>query len=98
MKKQKNKLPVVDKNDFPYELAMVYWEDIVGESGWSDITEIKKSTTAICCSFGWLVKNNDNTTVVMSDFIFEDNNKIKTGGGYNTIPTKNVLKIIKIKT
>ena len=33
----------------------------------------------------------------MSDFIFEDNGKIKQGGGYTTIPTKNVLSIKKIK-
>ena len=33
----------------------------------------------------------------MADFIFEDNGKIKQGGGYTTIPTKNVLLIKKIK-
>ena len=33
----------------------------------------------------------------MSDFIFEDNGKIKQGGGYTPIPTKNVLSIKKIK-
>jgi len=33
----------------------------------------------------------------MADFIFEDNGKIKQGGGYTTIPTKNVLSIKKIK-
>jgi hypothetical protein len=33
----------------------------------------------------------------MADFIFEDNSKIKQGGGYTTIPTKNVLSIKKIK-
>ena len=34
----------------------------------------------------------------MSDFIFEDNGKVKTGGGYTTLPTTNVLQIKKIKT
>ena len=33
----------------------------------------------------------------MSDFIFEDNGKVKTGGGYTTLPTTNVLQIKKIK-
>ena len=33
----------------------------------------------------------------MADFIFEDSSKIKQGGGYTTIPTKNVLSIKKIK-
>jgi hypothetical protein len=33
----------------------------------------------------------------MADFSFEDNGDIKQGGGYTTIPTKNVLAIKKIK-
>ena len=94
---KKNKLPVIDKKNFPYTLVMVYWEDIVGDASWADITDIKKSKTAICCSFGWLVTHNSTTTVVMADFIFEDSSKIKQGGGYTTIPTKNVLSIKKIK-
>ena len=95
--KKKKKLPVINKKNFPYKLVMVYWEDIVGSCEWSDIPDIKKSKTAVCCSFGWLVEQNDKTTVVMADFIFENNGKIKTGGGYTTIPTQNVLEIKKIK-
>ena len=93
---KKTKIPSIDKKNFPYDLAMVYWEDIVGDVAWADIPDIKKSKTAICCSVGWIVHNN-KTTVVMADFIFEDNGKIKQGGGYTTIPTKNVLSIKKIK-
>ena len=94
---KKVKLPTIDKKNFPYKLVMVYWEDIVGSCEWSEIPDIKKSKTAICCSFGWLVEQNENTTVIMADFIFEDNNKIKTGGGNTTIPTKNIIHIKKIK-
>ena len=94
---KKNKLPVIDKKNFPYTLVMVYWEDIVGDASWADITDIKKSKTAICCSFGWLVEQNEKTTVIMADFIFEDSGIIKQGGGHTTIPTKNILKIKKIK-
>ena len=95
---KKNKLPIIDKKNFPYELAMVYWEDIVGDASWAEIPDIKNSNTAVCCSLGYVVLNNDKKIVIMSDFIFEDNGKIKTGGGYTTIPTQNVLKIKKIKT
>ena len=93
----KIKLPEFNKKNFPYTLVTVYWEDIVGDASWADITDIKKSKTAICCSFGWLVARNSKTTVIMADFIFEDNGKIKQCGGYTTIPTKNVLSIKKIK-
>ena len=94
---KKKKLPIIDKKNFPYQLAMVYWEDIVGDAGWAEIPDIKNSSTAVCCSFGWIVVQNDKKTVVMADFIFEDNSTIKTGGGYTTIPTKNILHIKKIK-
>ena len=95
---KKKKLPSIDKKNFPYELAMVYWEDIVGDAGWAEIPDIKNASTAICCSLGYIVFQDDNRTVIMSDFIFEDNGKIKTGGGYTTLPTTNVLQIKKIKT
>ena len=93
----KRKIPKVNKKNFPYPLVRIYWEDIIGETTWSDIVDIKKSKTAICCSVGWLVNQNAVTTVVMADFSFEDNSDIKQGGNYTTIPTKNVLTIKKIK-
>ena len=93
----KRKIPKVNKKNFPYPLVRIYWEDIIGETTWSDIVDIKKSKTAICCSVGWLVNQNAVTTVVMADYSFEDNNDIKQGGNYTTIPTKNVLTIKKIK-
>ena len=40
---KKTKLPIIDKKNFPYQLAMVYWEDIVGDVSWADIPDIKKS-------------------------------------------------------
>ena len=94
---KKRKIPEINKKDFPYPLVRIYWEDIIGETNWTDIVDIKKSKTAICCSVGWLVNENSTTTVVMADFSFEDNGDIKQGGGYTTIPTKNVLAIKKIK-
>ena len=93
----RKKLPQFNHKNFPYDLVLISWEDIVSCSDWSYISEIKKSKTAICCSFGWLATHNSKTTVIMADFIFEDNGKIKQGGGYTTIPTKNVLLIKKIK-
>jgi hypothetical protein len=96
--KQKRKLPELNKKIFPYDLVIAYWEDIVSDSSWVDIQDIKKSTTAICCTIGWLMKEDSQVTILMSDFNFEMNNKeIRQGGGHTTIPTKNILKIKKIK-
>ena len=93
----KRKLPEINKKIFPYDLVMAYWEDITSECSWVDISDIKKSTTAICCTVGWLVKQDSNSTILMADYSFEDNKEIKQGGNYTTIPTKNILKIKKIK-
>ena len=95
---KKRKLPELTKKIFPYDLVIAYWEDIVSDCSWIDIHDIKKSTTAICCTVGWLVRQDEDMTILMSDCSFEINNKeIKQGGGHTTIPTKNILKIKKIK-
>ena len=46
----KRKLPDLSKKVFPYDLVLAYWEDITSDSSWVDINDIKKSTTAICCT------------------------------------------------
>ena len=93
----KRKVLEISKQNFPYDLVVAYWEDIVGSCEWSDISDIKKAKTAVCCSFGWLVEQNEKTTVIMADFIFEDSGVIKQGGGHTVIPTKNIIKIKKLK-
>ena len=93
----KRKVLEINKQNFPYDLVVAYWEDIVGSCEWFDISDIKKSKTAVCCSFGWLVEQNEKTTVIMADFIFEDSGVIKQGGGHTVIPTKNIIKIKKLK-
>ena len=93
----RRKLPQLNQKKFPYDLVLVTWEDIVSSSEWEYISEIKNTKTAICTSVGWLVEKDDKVTIVMADYSFEDNKEIKQGGGYTTIPTKNVLSIKKIK-
>ena len=93
----KRKLPEVNKKIFPYDLVIAWWEDITSDSSWVDISDIKKSTTAVCCTVGWLMKHDSNVTILMSDFNFENKKEIKQGGGHTVIPTKNILKIKKIK-
>ena len=94
---KKIKLPKINKKNFPYKLVICYWEDIVSESNWADIIDIKKANTAVCCSVGWLIQQDDKVTIIMADYSFEDNKDVKQGGSYTTIPTKNVLSIKKIK-
>ena len=60
------------------------------------IFRYKKIKTAVCCSFGWLVEK-DSKLQYYGRFYFEDNKEIKQGGGHTVIPTKNIIKIKKIK-
>ena len=94
---KKIKIPETNRKNFPYTLNLVWWEDIVSESSWSDIVDIKKAKTALFCSIVWIVKEDSKSTILMADYSFEDNKEIKQGGSYTTIPTKNILKIKKIK-
>ena len=43
------KIPEINKKNFPYDLVVAYWEDIVGSCEWSDIPDIKKPTSNIIC-------------------------------------------------
>jgi hypothetical protein len=94
---KKIKIPETNKKNFPYTLSLVWWEDIVSESSWADIVDIKKAKTAVCCSVGWIIKQDSKSTILMADYSFEDNKEIKQGGSYTTIPTKNIISIKKIK-
>ena len=93
----RRKLPQLNQKQFPYDLVLITWEDIVSSSEWEYISEIKNAKTAICTSVGWLMAETSKITVIMSDLSFEDNHEIEQGGSYTTIPTKNVLSIKKIK-
>lgn len=77
---------------------MVWWEDIVSDASWNDIVDIKKSETAVCCSVGWMVYQDQSKIILMADFSFESNEEIKQGGSSTVIPQKNVLKIKSLKT
>jgi len=98
LSKVSKKVPKRNNKDFPYPLVLAYWEDITSHSQWEEIVEIKKSKTAICCSVGWLVESNKDTTVIMADYSFEQDHSIKEGGSYTTIPTKNIISIKQLLT
>ena len=94
-KKQKDEtLPGIP---FEYDFYMVYWEDIQSDSGWRTLKEIQKSKPAICVSTGWLVKENKDVHILMSDYNYDDNNEMSDGGNTTVIPTKNVIEKFLIK-
>ena len=94
---KKQKSDVLPGIPFEFDFYMVYWEDIQSDSGWRTLEEIQKSKPAICVSTGWLVKENKDVHILMSDYNYDDNNEMSDGGNTTVIPTKNVIEKFLIK-
>ena len=95
--KTKIKLPDVDENDFPYKFYKCWWSDIISDSSWSPLQQIKKSKTAVCITMGWLLSTNKNTYVFIGDINFNEDGTINEGGNSTVIPKSNILKLKEIK-
>ena len=61
------------------------------------LKEIQKSKPAICVSTGWLVKQDKNVHVLMSDYNYDEHGELADGGNSTVIPTKNVIEKFIIK-
>ena len=72
----KRKLPDLSKKVFPYDLVLGTGKDITMIPRGLINNDIKKSTTAICCTVGWLMKQDSNVTILMSDFNFENEKEL----------------------
>ncbi len=99
MKKNKTKKFKSDEPEIPFtfDFYLIYWEDIQSDSGWRELKDIQASKPAICVSTGWLVKNDKNVHILMSDYNYDDKGELADGGNSTVIPTKNVIKKYKIE-
>ena len=66
-----------------------------GETGWQELETIMKGNLATCVDVGWLVKNTEQTVVVMGSWCVDPDDK--NGGRYITIPKGWVKKIEYLK-
>jgi hypothetical protein len=83
----------------PYPLTYVLWEDAQSSTTWENIEETKNRPHAICCSVGYLLSRNKESTVLTSDFGFDEFEGriiLQDCGNAIIIPTKNILKIAYI--
>ena len=97
MKKKKLLLPEIQENDFPYKFYMCWWSDIVSDSSWSPLPQIKKSKTAVCITMGWLISTTNKKYVFIGDLNFNEDGTVNEGGNSTIIPKSNVLKLKEIK-
>jgi hypothetical protein len=93
----KIKLPDIDRKDFPYKFYKCWWSDIISDSSWSPLEQIKKSKTAVCITMGWLIYSNEDKFVLIGDITFNDDGTVNEGGNSTVIPKSNVLKMKEIK-
>ena len=97
MKNKKHNLPEIQESDFPYKFYMCWWSDIISDSSWTNISQLKKSKTAVCITMGWLLSTNKKTYVFIGDVTFNEDGTINEGGNSTVIPKSNVLKLKEIK-
>ena len=97
MKKKKLILPEIQESDFPYKFYMCWWSDIVSDSSWSPLQQIKKSKTAVCITMGWLISTSNKKYVFIGDLNFHEDGTVNEGGNSTIIPKSNVLKLKEIK-
>jgi|TARA_R100000656_G_scaffold41413_1_gene34563 hypothetical protein len=77
-------------------MVRVTWMDAMdGETGWQELETIMKGNLATCVDVGWLVKNTEQTVVVMGSWCVDPDDK--NGGRYITIPKGWVKKIEYLK-
>ena len=91
--KTKVKLPSIP---FNYDFCIIYWEDIMSDSSWKELKDIKAMKPAICVSTGWLVKHDKEGHILMSDFNYDKDEAMGDGGNTTVIPTKNVINVRKV--
>lgn len=81
-----------------YKLVLCYWKDIVSQAEWSELEDAKKREPVDCVTVGWVVRQDENTTVLASEFNFKDNKVIDGVGNTTSIPTVNIIGMKTLRT
>ena len=81
-----------------YKLVLCYWKDIVSQAEWSELEDAKKREPVDCVTVGWVVRQDENTTVLASEFNFKDNKVIDNVGNTTSIPTANIIGMKTLRT
>ena len=91
IEENKNQKPS-SKHPDCWPMVRVTWEDAMdGESGWVELDKILNAKLATCVDIGWLVKRDDNKTVLMGSWCVDPNDT--EGGRYIAIPTGWIKKM-----
>ena len=81
----------------PYKFVHVIWIDIVSDSAWRSIDEVKESKCPRCLSTGFLIEDDDEVIRLVSDFNFDENGSIDDCGNSTIIPKCVVQEVTEVK-
>ena len=80
----------------PYKFVHVFWIDIVSDSAWRSIEEVKESKCPRCLSTGFLISDDEDYVRLVSDFNFNDDGSIADCGNSAIIPRHNIYEIKEV--
>ena len=79
-----------------YPMVEAVWLDIVSESGWQDIDNLKDQKLATCVTKGHLLSQAKGVTRIFGDYSTNDKNEIEQIGNTTIIPNSVIVSIKKI--
>ncbi len=79
-----------------YPMVEVVWSDIVSDSGWQDIEQLKDSKLATCVTKGHLLSQIKGVTRIFGDYSTNDKGEIEQIGNTTIIPNAVIVSIKKI--
>jgi len=79
-----------------YPMVEVVWQDIVSDSGWQDLEQLKDSKLATCVTKGHLLSQVKGVTRIFGDYSTNDTGEIEQIGNTTIIPNSVIVSIKKI--
>ena len=79
-----------------FPMVSVTWSDIVSDSGWKSIDNLKKSSLATCVTKGHLLSQSKGITRIFGDYSANEKGEIEEIGNTTIIPNSVIVSIEKI--
>ena len=92
-----SKIKCGELKKIPYKFVHVIWIDIVSDSAWRSIDEVKESKCPRCLSTGFLIEDDDEVIRLVSDFNFNEDGSIDDCGNSTIIPKCVVQEVTEVK-
>lgn len=80
--------------EFP--LVLIEWEDSHGDGAWSDLSNGVEDRALVCRSVGWLVLDGERAKVVAPHMSEQEPGVPLQGSGIMTIPSRAVLRVLRL--